>query len=168
MIAQDAVRRARNKFYPMWWMYAYCKSIPKSLTPLYIVVCDNIDDYRLAWESKPDNVRAQIRYRVRTLGDVVEEIGVSESTLREWINSQVVDVDLRALRGLGTFTAEDVRVLLHHKLLHDIQVLFEDPDAWLDTPNPYVGGVAPRNLLGTDQQEIVRDAIESIEHGMVS
>jgi Antitoxin Xre/MbcA/ParS C-terminal toxin-binding domain len=40
------------------------------------------------------------------------------------------------------------------------------PDLWLDTPNDVLGGKKPRDLIGTDQEERLRDLARAIKHGM--
>ena len=170
MVTQDILKNARNKFYPGWWMYDRCRPLPNFLMPTYIVVCENVADFSLAQVSRPKNVRANVKYRSRhrtyTISQAADEIGVSEAVLRGWVESDEIHVAVQ--RDPNTLTEEEVKKLALHKLLEDIRVLFEDPDAWLDTPNPFVGGATPRALLGTDEEDVVRDAIESIKHGMVS
>ena len=42
----------------------------------------------------------------------------------------------------------------------------DQPDAWLDHPHPLLGGMAPRELIGTDREGILRNLVESIKIGM--
>jgi uncharacterized protein (DUF2384 family) len=42
--------------------------------------------------------------------------------------------------------------------------VFANPDAWLDAPNPHLGGRTPRELIGGPNEDLVRDLLESIKH----
>ncbi len=42
----------------------------------------------------------------------------------------------------------------------------DDPDAWLDTPNDQLGGERPRDFIGTDREERLRELARSIKIGM--
>jgi uncharacterized protein (DUF2384 family) len=44
--------------------------------------------------------------------------------------------------------------------------LVKRPDKWLDMPNDQLGGKSPNELIGTDQEQQVRDLLRAIEHGM--
>lgn len=42
-----------------------------------------------------------------------------------------------------------------------------DPEGWLHTPNEALGGESPINLIGTPEEQRLRDLIRAIKHGMV-
>jgi uncharacterized protein (DUF2384 family) len=52
------------------------------------------------------------------------------------------------------------------ELLKDIEDIFADPEAWLNTPNLRLAGQKPLDLMGTPDEELVRNIIESIKHGL--
>ena len=53
---------ARNRFYPGW--HTYPEHVEdQGLAPWFRVVCDDLAEYRVACESKPPNVRAEIVLR---------------------------------------------------------------------------------------------------------
>ncbi|HWE34990.1 MAG TPA: hypothetical protein VG406_00340 [Isosphaeraceae bacterium] len=52
-----------------------------------------------------------------------------------------------------------------HDLIDEVIPL---PGLWLDTPNENLGGARPRELIGTDREEIVRDLARAIKNGMFS
>ena len=41
-----------------------------------------------------------------------------------------------------------------------------DPGHWLDMPNDQLGGQRPRELIGTDREQAVRDLLRALKHGM--
>jgi hypothetical protein len=49
-----------------------------------------------------------------------------------------------------------------------VKRIFDDPDSWLDTPNPRTRGQKPRDLIGTDDEWILRNLIRRIKHGIPS
>ena len=40
------------------------------------------------------------------------------------------------------------------------------PNAWIDTPNDLLGGRRPCDLIGTVQEDRVRELTRAIKHGM--
>ena len=53
-------------------------------------------------------------------------------------------------------------------LLKDIEDIFADPEAWLNTALIELGGRKPIDLIGTPDEELVRNITESIKHGLYS
>jgi len=51
-------------------------------------------------------------------------------------------------------------------LLKDIEDIFADPQAWLNMPNLRLAGQKPIDLIGTPDEELVRNIIVSIKHGL--
>jgi hypothetical protein len=47
----------------------------------------------------------------------------------------------------------------------DVAKVFADPELWLDTPHPSLGAQAPRALIGTDQERLVRYLLRDIVFG---
>ena len=43
-----------------------------------------------------------------------------------------------------------------------------DPDQWMDTPHPLLGGYRPQDLIGTNHEQQLRDLLRSIKYGMPS
>jgi uncharacterized protein (DUF2384 family) len=52
-------------------------------------------------------------------------------------------------------------------LKHEVAQIVADPDAWLYTPNEALGGDSPINLIGTPEEQRLRDLLRAIKHGMV-
>ena len=42
-----------------------------------------------------------------------------------------------------------------------------DPEVWLQTPNTHLGGESPIHLIGTPQEQRLRDLLRAIKHGML-
>ena len=51
-------------------------------------------------------------------------------------------------------------------LVQELKKLFSDPQPWLDTPNAQFMGRKPRELLGTEEEEHLRNWIRLVKHGM--
>ncbi len=52
------------------------------------------------------------------------------------------------------------------ELLDEIKSLFENPEAWLEVPNVLFHFRRPIDLIGTDEEELVRDVIEAFKYGL--
>lgn len=48
----------------------------------------------------------------------------------------------------------------------DVSALIADPNEWLDTPNTELGGAKPKDLIGTDREQMLRDLLRSIKYGI--
>ena len=53
-------------------------------------------------------------------------------------------------------------------LKHEVARIAADPEVWLHTPNAHLGGESPITLIGTPQEQRLRDLLRAIKHGMVS
>ena len=53
-------------------------------------------------------------------------------------------------------------------LMKDIEDIFADPKAWLNTPLIELGGQKPIDLIGTPDEELVRGMISAIIYGQFS
>jgi len=54
------------------------------------------------------------------------------------------------------------------ELMKDIDDIFADPEAWLNTPLIELAGRKPIDLIGTPDEEQVRNLTEAIKHGLYS
>jgi hypothetical protein len=52
------------------------------------------------------------------------------------------------------------------ELLKEIEGIFLDPEACLEMPNTCLAGQKPIDLIGTPQEQLVRNITKSIKHGM--
>jgi len=52
-------------------------------------------------------------------------------------------------------------------LHQEVARIVADPAVWLQTPNTHLGGESPINLLGTPQEQRLRDLLRAIKHGML-
>jgi uncharacterized protein (DUF2384 family) len=48
----------------------------------------------------------------------------------------------------------------------EIKTLIAEPAKWLDMPNDQLGGLKPRDLIGTDREQLLRDLLRAIKYGM--
>jgi pimeloyl-ACP methyl ester carboxylesterase len=53
-------------------------------------------------------------------------------------------------------------------LKNEVGTILADPDSWLNTPNDRFAGKKPINLIGTKEEQRLRDLIRAIKHGMVA
>ena len=53
-------------------------------------------------------------------------------------------------------------------LKQEVARIVADPEVWLHTPNAHLGGESPITLIGTPEEQRLRDLIRAIKHGMVS
>ena len=53
-------------------------------------------------------------------------------------------------------------------LLKDIEDIFADPEAWLNTPLIQLRGQKPIDLIGTPEEVLVRNMLLAIKHGQYS
>jgi len=52
-------------------------------------------------------------------------------------------------------------------LHHEVARIVAAPDVWLHTPHTHLGGESPINLIGTPEEQRLRDLLRAIKHGMV-
>ncbi len=104
------------------------------------------------------------------LSEAAQFLDLSESTLERWIATGRVTLtggnDVSS--GEYKFTAQDLKALRTQAIALAIDSVIDEPDEWLDSPNPWMGGHSPRELLGTDREQLVIDVIEGIKHGAVA
>ena len=52
-------------------------------------------------------------------------------------------------------------------IYEELKTIVRDPDAWLNQPNDQLGGIPPKQLLGSpDTEKPLRDLLRAIKHGM--
>ena len=49
-----------------------------------------------------------------------------------------------------------------------ISEVIDDPGRWMDTPHPLLGGLKPREMIGTDREPLLRGLVRAIKIGMFS
>ncbi len=49
---------------------------------------------------------------------------------------------------------------------NEIRNVVKDSGRWLDTPNDVFGGVAPDKLIGTPDENLIRELIRRLKHGV--
>ena len=52
-------------------------------------------------------------------------------------------------------------------LHHEVARIVADPEVWLQTPHTHLGGESPIRLIGTPQEQRLRDLLRAIKHGML-
>jgi hypothetical protein len=53
-------------------------------------------------------------------------------------------------------------------IVEDLKSVLEDPEIWLDEPNPHFMGRTPRELIGTEREISLRNWIRRVKHGVPS
>src|SRR5713101_8456570 len=48
-------------------------------------------------------------------------------------------------------------------LHHEVARIVADPEVWLQTPNTHLGGESPIHLMGTPQEQRLRDLLRAIK-----
>ncbi|MCB9807811.1 DUF2384 domain-containing protein [Candidatus Peribacteria bacterium] len=166
-------REARNRFFPGWWIYSRANT-QDSLKPLYRVVCRTRAEQSLARAVKPTCVRARILYlregQVERLSvmrhALVERLGASEEEIQSWINDGRVSVPFSRLPE--SLTATEADQFLIQKVSNDASAIFANPTAWLNAPNPRLGGASPREMIAAGQVDLVLEVLDSLKHGMIT
>lgn len=167
------LRRARCRFYPGWWSYSRC-DLQHQMKPMYFVTCQSPAEYRLAHEVKPSNVRATIVYRPKsfarrqnvTLESLMADLGVTETERQEWIS--LGRLRLRTTSPSERLSELQAKELIEAKVYQDAEAIFADPNAWLNSPNPRFGGASPREVMAAGNLRVVLEALEAIQHGIVT
>lgn len=103
-----------------------------------------------------------------TLAEAADYAGSTEFEINSWLASGVPGVkSIRdSMSGEYVFTAGDLRTLRNHNIAVLVASLFANPNEWLDSPNPYLGGFAPRDLLGSKRDVLVLELLEEMCHGV--
>ena len=52
-------------------------------------------------------------------------------------------------------------------LHHEVARIVADPEVWLQTPKTHLGAESPIHLMGTPQEQRLRDLLRAIKHGML-
>ncbi len=55
-----------------------------------------------------------------------------------------------------------------HDMEREVEEFVANAQEWLDTPNDRFEGRPPRALLHTDEEQRLREILDSIKHGMVA
>jgi len=53
-------------------------------------------------------------------------------------------------------------------ILAELETIVDNGSLWLDSPNPLFGGRTPGELIGTEDEVLLREWIGSVKHGMAS
>jgi hypothetical protein len=53
-------------------------------------------------------------------------------------------------------------------LRRELQNILADPDLWLNSPNDRFGGRLPVELIGTDDEHLLREWVAAVQHGIMS
>ena len=48
----------------------------------------------------------------------------------------------------------------------EIRAMVAEPAKWLDMPNDRLGGEKPKDLIGTEREQLLRDLLRAIKYGM--
>jgi len=48
----------------------------------------------------------------------------------------------------------------------EVADLVDDATQWLDMPNSQLGGIRPKDLIGTEREQLLRDLLRAIKFGM--
>ncbi len=47
-----------------------------------------------------------------------------------------------------------------------VRDVVDDPDVWLERPHEMLGAKSPRELIGTNREQFVRNLLRGLKHGM--
>ncbi len=72
---------------------------------------------------------------------------------------------IRHMLELPSTSAQDEGAI---RLIQDIATVVDDPEAWLEAPNPRFSGRKPSDLIGTDEEPELRNLIDAAMQGMFS
>jgi hypothetical protein len=50
----------------------------------------------------------------------------------------------------------------------DVADLIARPDEWMDTPNNQLGGEKPRDFVGTNREQLLRDLLRAVKYGLIT
>jgi hypothetical protein len=50
----------------------------------------------------------------------------------------------------------------------EVAALIAEPEKWLDMPNNQLGGEKPKDLIGTEREQLLRDLLRAIKYGMMT
>jgi hypothetical protein len=53
-------------------------------------------------------------------------------------------------------------------LREEVAHIVENADRWLNTPNDQFGGRTPGELIGTEDEHLLREWVGAVQHGMMS
>lgn len=51
-------------------------------------------------------------------------------------------------------------------IYEEVATVIADAPQWFEMPHPLLGGQKPRQLVGTPQEELIRDLVRAIKQGM--
>ena len=64
--------------------------------------------------------------------------------------------------------AQILPVNVRSDIYQEIASVVQDPQTWVRTPNDQLGGMEPRDFIGTDREPILRNLLELAKHGMTT
>lgn len=100
-----------------------------------------------------------------SLDDVADETGGIAEEIRGWIeNGDIPLVDGDAARS-GRICEIDFKRIEKHQLAADIQRCFKDPNKFLNTKFERFGDRTPRELLDSEDADLVRDLVWQVKSG---
>ncbi len=53
-------------------------------------------------------------------------------------------------------------------LREEIEKIVADPERWLNTPNDRFGGRTPNDIIGTEEEHLLREWIGAVKYGIMS
>jgi Protein of unknown function (DUF2384) len=68
----------------------------------------------------------------------------------------------------GSHASSDSATVIDPELLDVVSAFVDDAEAWFNTPNEYFEGRKPRELLGTNDEERLRNRIQAARLGLFS
>jgi hypothetical protein len=81
------------------------------------------------------------------------------------------DADPFVKRLVGPHVIRQPLLLLEGEspqIIDDVRALIPDPECWLVTPHTSFGGRNPRDLIGTDDEQELRDLLRGIRYGITA
>ncbi len=65
-------------------------------------------------------------------------------------------------------TGQGVSTPGRESIADEVQSVVANADEWLETENPLFGGLAPKQLIGTPQEGLLREWVARVRHGVLS
>jgi hypothetical protein len=119
--------------------------------------------------------RKNLRFAIDRLLVVLRQSGLTflseteRKSLRRLFDTKLpAQIGMESVKDQTSPAGSILSVQSQRYLLREVQSIFGDDEEWLRTPNEYLGGFPPRELIGTDREHLVVELVEGIKHGVTT
>jgi Protein of unknown function (DUF2384) len=91
--------------------------------------------------------------------------------MNQAIRSGESDPYVKKIPGVSPEGARKPFVVLEDEspnIIDDVSKFVPNAEVWLDSPNSFLGGEKPRDLIGTEMEREVRDLLRGIKDGITT